>query len=71
MEFCVIGDIKLLLEGWKSGCGHCPHFGLRTGSYIGRTGPDSACFRDFPVFVRAGMQSESHLGHVFSLFRGL
>ena len=24
------------------------------------------CFRDFPVFSRAGMQFESHLGHTFS-----
>ena len=28
-------------------------------------------FLEFPVFARAGMQFESHLGHVFSLFRGL
>lgn len=27
--------------------------------------------RGFPVFARIGMQFESHLGHVFSLFRGL
>ena len=28
-------------------------------------------FREFPVFAGEGMQFESHLGHVFSLFRGL
>ncbi len=48
------------------GCGHCPHFGLRIGSYWGRIGPDSACFRGSPVFARAGMQFESHLGHSVS-----
>ena len=58
-------------EAAKSACGQCPHFGLRIGSYMGRIGPDSACFRGRPVFARAGMQFESHLGHVFSLFRGL
>jgi hypothetical protein len=36
----------------------------------GRTGPDSAFFRGRPVFA-GGMQFESHLGHVFSLVRGL
>jgi hypothetical protein len=41
----------------------CPHFGPRTGSYWGRTGPDSACFRGSPVFARVGIQFESHLGH--------
>ena len=46
-------------------------FGLRIGSYVGRIGRDSACLREFPVFAGAGMQFESHLGHVFSLFRGL
>ena len=25
--------------------------------------PDSVVFADFPVFARAGMQFESHLGH--------
>ena len=48
-------------ENW--GCGQCPHIWLRTGPYIGRIGPDSACFREFPVFARAGMRFESHLGH--------
>jgi hypothetical protein len=28
-----------------------------------RTGPDSARFRDFPVFAGEVMQLESHLGH--------
>ncbi|MET4097137.1 hypothetical protein ABIB51_004093 [Arthrobacter sp. UYCu712] len=47
----------------KRKCGHCPHFRLRIGSYIGRTGPYWGCLREFPVFSRAGMQFESHLGH--------
>ena len=55
----------------ERGCGQCPHFWLRTRSYIGRTGPDCLCFLEFPVFAGAGMRFESHLGHVFSLFRGL
>jgi hypothetical protein len=38
---------------------------------VGRTQPDSAYFRRFPLFPGEGMQFESHLGHVFSLFRGL
>ena len=50
----------------KEKCGQCPHFWIRIGSYIGRTGPDSVCFRDFPVFTRAGMRFESHLGHSVS-----
>jgi len=59
------------LEAMKLGCVHCAHFGLLIGAYVGRIGPDSACFREFPVFAGEGMQFESHLGHVFSLFRGL
>jgi hypothetical protein len=47
----------------KRGCAQCARPGLRIGSYICRTGPDSACFREFPVYTRAGMQFESHLGH--------
>ena len=48
---------------------HTLGFGLgRTG---GRTGPDSLCFGGSPVFAGERMQFESHLGHVFSLFRGL
>ena len=53
------------------GCGQCPHFGSRTGPYRRRTGPDSVCMGGTPVFARAGTRFESHLGHVFSLFRGL
>jgi hypothetical protein len=37
--------------------------GLRTGSRVSRIGPDSLWFREFPVFAKAGMQFESHLGH--------
>jgi len=59
------------LEAMKLGCVHCAHFGLLIGAYVGRIEPDSACFREFPVFAGEGMQFESHLGHVFSLFRGL
>ena len=55
-------------ENW--GCGQCPHFGSRTGSYRCRTGQDSVCLGGSPVFARAGTRFESHLGHVFSLFRG-
>ena len=55
----------------KRGCGQCPHIRFRTGPYIGRIGSDSACFRGSLVFARAGVRFESHLGHVFSLFRGL
>jgi hypothetical protein len=53
------------------GCVQSTHFGLWIGSYWCRTGLDSLCFREFPVLARVGMQFESHLGHVFSLFRGL
>lgn len=61
--------------GWagkwaKRGCAHCAQPGLRIGWYWFRTGPDSVCFLEFSVFAGAGMQFESHLGHVFSLFRG-
>jgi hypothetical protein len=47
----------------KKGCGQCPHFPPRIGPYRGRIGPDSVCFRGCPVFTRARMQFESHLGH--------
>jgi hypothetical protein len=47
----------------KRRCAQCAHLSPRTGSYRGRIGPDSACFRDFPVFAGEGMQFESHLGH--------
>ena len=43
-------------------------------SNVGRIGPDPAEFRMFPgspVITGEGMQFESHLGHVFSPFRGL
>jgi hypothetical protein len=50
-------------ESGKKGCGQCPHFWLRTRPYIGRFGPDSVCFRGSPMFARAGIQFESHLGH--------
>jgi len=52
------------------GCGQCPHIWLRAGPYIGRIGPDSACFRDFPVVAGPGVRFESHLGHVFLQVRG-
>ena len=50
----------------KKGCEHCPHFPPRTQSYCCRTASDSGRFRDFPVFTRAGMRFESHLGHSVS-----
>jgi hypothetical protein len=59
------------LEETKLECVQSAHFGHRTGSYIGRIGPDPVSCRGSPVFAGAGMQLESHLGHVFSLFRGL
>jgi hypothetical protein len=58
-------------EAGKVPCAHCAHLGPRTGPYVGRIGPDSAGFRGSPVSARSGMQFESHLGHVFSLVRGL
>lgn len=54
------------MQGRDSGCVQHTHFGLWTGSYIGRTGPSTACFRDFPVFARPGSWFESDLGHMFS-----
>lgn len=39
----------------KKKCEQCPHFPPRTGRYCRRTGPDSACFRHFPVFPRPGI----------------
>jgi hypothetical protein len=55
----------------KCRCGHCPHFQLQIASDGRLTRPDSPFFRGSLVFARPGMQFESHLGHVFSLFRGL
>ena len=55
----------------KRVCAQCAHLCRRTGSYSGRTGSDSGGFLEFPVFARVGMRFESHLGHVFPLFRGL
>jgi len=45
---------------WVSDC-------VELGSY--RAG--FRMFLDVPVFARAGVRFEPHLGHVFSLFRGL
>jgi len=55
----------------KRGCAQCAHPGLRIGSYRFRTGPDWRCLRGSGGNSRAGTRFESHLGHVFSLFRGL
>jgi hypothetical protein len=60
------------VAGWRG----TTDFGLWTmstlwASYWGRIGRDSACFPGHPVFSRAGVRYESHLGLVFSLFRGL
>ena len=57
------GPIPRVISKMNSGCVHCPHFASRTEPYMGRTGPDSGCFRGSPVFTGAGMQFESHLGH--------
>jgi hypothetical protein len=41
------------LANW--GCVHCPHFGLRIGSYAGRTGPDSfLMFPGVPCVCKGG-----------------
>ena len=50
----------------KKKSGQCPHFTLGTGSYSRRTASDCLCFREFPVFARAGTRFESHLGHSVS-----
>ena len=55
----------------KSGDRQCPHFGSRTGPYQCRTGPDCGGFRGSGEYSGAGTRFVSHLGHVFSLFRGL
>jgi hypothetical protein len=52
------------------GCVQSTHFGLRIGSYRCRTGPDSLCFRESPLFAGERMQFESHLGHAFPLVGG-
>ena len=64
------GSPTKALEAGNRGCGHCPHFGRRTGPYDCRTGPDWRCFRGSGEYSTAGTRFESHLGHVFSLFRG-
>ena len=65
------GGLEGGAENDEMGCAQCAHFGLRIGPYIGRTGSDRVCFRGSGEFAGAGMRFESHLGHVFSLFRGL
>lgn len=35
----------------KEGCGHGPHFALRTGPYMGRTRPDCPCFGGMAEFA--------------------
>ena len=65
------GSWREAFDAENRGCGQCPHIWLRAGPYIGRIGPDSACFRDFPVVAGPGVRFESHLGHVFSLVRGV
>jgi hypothetical protein len=59
-----------VLNRAKKKSGQCPHFPPRIGRYSRRTGPDSACFRHFPVFSRLGIPFESHLGHGIPLVRG-
>jgi hypothetical protein len=39
-------------EAAKLACGQCLRIACRIGSYVGRIGPDSACFRGSPVFAR-------------------
>ena len=69
MRGAAVGGEVVGGENW--GCGQCPHFGSRTGSYWCRTGPNCGGFRGSGGYSRAGVRFESHLGHVFSLFRGL
>ena len=57
-------------RGQRRGCAQCAHPGLRIGSYWCRTGPDCGGLRGSGGNSRAGTRFESHLGHVFSLFRG-
>ncbi len=40
-------------------CVHCAHFGRRIGSYVGRIGPESACFRGSPQCLRGSECSSS------------
>ena len=56
-------DFGVSPAGQKRWCAQCAHFCRRIKSYWCRTGSDSACFRDFPVFAGAGSRFESHLGH--------
>jgi hypothetical protein len=65
------GSLGEAFGGENLGCGQCPHFGSRTVPYRCRIGPDSVCLGGSAVFAGAGTRFESHLGHVFSLFRGL
>jgi len=63
-------------SGWgrkraKRVCAQCAHPGLRIRPYRCRTGPDCGGFRGSGEYSGAGTRFESHLGHVFSLFRGL
>ncbi len=51
------------LSSQKRRCGQCPHLPSQTGPYSRRTGPDSSCFREFPVLPSLGIPFESHLGH--------
>jgi hypothetical protein len=45
--------------------------GFGSGSYRGRIGPDSACFRGCPMIAREGMQFQSHLGQRVFPVQGL
>ena len=50
------------LIGQERGCAQCAHPGLRTGSYIGRTGPDCGGFGGSGGNSGAGVRFVSHLG---------
>ena len=54
----------------EKGCVECAHFGLRTRSYVGRTGSDCLCFRDFPVSQGLECGSSPTSGTVFPQVRG-
>jgi hypothetical protein len=62
----VAGVCRCAAAKQKKGCAQCAHPRCRTQPYRGRTGPYSACFREFLVFPGPGTRFESHLGHSVS-----
>ena len=66
------GDVEVVFipfgaaQGKNGGCAQCAHPELRIGSYWDRFGSDWGSFRGIPVFARAGVRFESHIGHSMS-----